>query len=209
MSGRKTGASGITAAEAMALLAHDPDYQLRVAEAEAERQVRVQELRSAEQPIVAELRKAGIDVASVWDLVNTSDPYPAALPILLNHLKRGGYPDRMMESLASALAVKPAAYAWQTLRDLYLAARGRGEMEGLAAALAASATPEHLDHMIALLKEENRGDTRIHLLRAILRVGGHKGREVLSALQSDPTFGAEARALLRKRKSRLPAKSAS
>ncbi len=55
----------------------------------------------------------------------------------------------VMESLARTLAVKPAAYAWKTLRDLYLAARGRREMEGLAAALAASATTEHLDHMIA------------------------------------------------------------
>lgn len=188
----------MTAADLMAKLAQDEDYQRKTAAADAERQARVEELRRAEQPVVAELRSAGVDVASVWDLVNTANPYPSALPILVDHLQRGGYPDRVMESIARALAVEPAAFAWETFRDLYLSARGKGEMEGLAVALAASATPDHLEDLISVLSEADRGDTRVHLLRAILRVGGQRGREVLATLQSDPTFGSEARALLTK-----------
>jgi Flp pilus assembly protein TadB len=71
----------------------------------------VQEPRRAELPIVADLRAVGVDVHSVWELVNTSVPYPAALAVLLKHVQLAGYPDRVMESPGRALAVEPAAYA--------------------------------------------------------------------------------------------------
>lgn len=158
------------------------------------------ELRQAEQPIVRDLRGAGVNVSSVWDLVNTSEPYPDALPVLLSHLERGGYPDRVMESLGCALAVKPSIAHWDTLRELYLTAQGHGAEEGLAVALAASATPECLDALIALLGEESRGSTRIHFLRPILRVGGRPGREVVESLRGDPFYGREANELLKRRR---------
>lgn len=199
MSKRKKPSQGITADELMAQLAGDQEYQRKTQAAEVERQVRVQELRRAEQPIVEDLRSAGVEVNSVWDLVNIADPYPKALPILLDHLQRGGYPDRVMESLGRALGVGPAASVWETLRQLYLAAQGRGEEEGLAVALAASATSDHLDALIALLDETSRGSTRIHFLRSIKRVGGKRGLDVLTSLQDDPLFGKEARALLKRR----------
>lgn len=181
----------------MAKLQNDPEYQRKRQVAEAERQARVQELRRAQQPILADLRSAGIEVDSVWDFVNTAVPYPAALPVLLKHAKLGGYPDRVMEGLGRALAVKPAAPAWGVLRELYLRAQGRGEEEGFAVALAASATGEHLAALIQLLDEGSRGDTRIHFLRPIKRIGGARGRAVLGSLRSDPLFGKEARALLK------------
>lgn len=191
---------GITAAELAAELESDQEYQRRAEAAESERQIRVREYRKAEQPIVADLQEAGVEVGSVWDLVNTSRPYPAALPILLEHLQQGGYPDRVMEGLASALAVKPAGFAWGTLRELYLKAQGPGEMEGLAVALAASASDDRADELIALLNEDSRGESRIHFLRAIKRVSGPRGRQVLESLKADPVYGKEARALLRSRR---------
>jgi len=205
MSGAKNPRlSKMTAAELVALKAErlrsDPAYRAQTAAVEAERQERARELRRAEQPIVADLRAAGVDVESVWDLVNSSDPYPDALPILLNHLLRGGYPDRVMEGLGRALAVKPAATVWYTLRELYMKAEGRGGEEGLAVALAASATPDHIDALITLLDETSRGSTRIHFLRPIKRLGGERGLEVLRSLQRDPLFGKEARALVKGRR---------
>ena len=197
MSPKKPG--GITAGELMAQLAQDEDYQARAAALEVEMQARRDELSRAEQPILDDLHAVGIEVASVWDLVNTSEPYPAALPILINHLRHGGYPDRVMESLGRALAVKPAVAAWETLRDLYLKAQGRGEEEGLAVALAASATDAQFDALIRLLDESGRGSTRIHFLSSIKRVGGVRGIEVLKSLRDDPLYGKEARALLKGR----------
>ena len=191
--------SGMTAAELMRQLAADKEFL----EAKRQRDEKLEEgvavLRAAERPIVDDIRGAGYDVSSVWDLVNTAEPYPAALPVLLQHLERGGYPDRVMESLGRAIAVAPAAYAWDSLRDLYLRSDGRGEEEGLAVALAASATPDRFESLIALIGEASRGDSRIHLLRAIKRVGGDRGTKVLGSLTEDPLFGKEAAALLEKR----------
>jgi hypothetical protein len=206
MTGKKKKPSGgVTAAEFMAELEADPEYVRERDAAEAERQARERELDRAEQPIVADLRRAGFQVDSVSDLA--SNPYPDAVPVLLDHLQLGGYPDVIMDGLARTLAAKPAGVAWETLRDLYLSARPSeiegslgGEMEGLAAGLAASATARHLDDMIALLDAEDRGDTRIHFLRAIKRVGGARGLELVESLRSDPTFGPEAQAILKRRR---------
>lgn len=141
---------------------------------------------------------AGVDVETAWDLVNTSEPYPDALPLLMQHLERGGYPDRVLEGMARAMAVKPAHVYWERLRDLYLRAAGRDEEEGLAVALTASATSEHLDDLLVLLGGDSRGDSRIHLLEAVVTVGGQRGREVVEALRSDPLLGREATALTRR-----------
>jgi len=179
------------------MLRDDPEYRAKVEAAERSRRERVQGLRVAEQPIVADLRQAGVEVSSVWDLVNTSQPYPAALPVLLEHLERGGYPDRVMESLGRALAVKPAIGYWDRLKALYLAPRNPGEEDGAAVALAACATGAQLDDLIGFLSLSERGESRIYFIRPILNVGGQRGREIVESLRADPTFGKEARALLR------------
>jgi hypothetical protein len=175
----------------------DPEYQARVAAAEAEREERTRLLRKAERPIVEDLNAAaGEAVSSVWDLVNTSVPHPDALPILLAHLKRGGYPDRVMESLGRALAVGPAVAWWDDLKRLYLSARGPGEEDGTAVVLAACATKAQLDDLIAFLDVEERGESRIYFVRPIKRLGGERGREVLESLRDDPTLGREVTAAL-------------
>lgn len=195
MTGRDRS-SGISAAELAAQLADDQEYQ--VASAARDRDLRAQatKWREAERPIIEELDRAGIKVASVWDLVNTDEPYPAALPVLLDHLERGGYPDRVMEGLGRALAVKPAVSFWNRMKDAYLTAQGPEEREGIAVALAASATEAQLDDLIRLLSVEGAGTSRIFFLRPVGQLGGERGRMVLESLTSDPTFGPEATALL-------------
>jgi hypothetical protein len=191
----------ITAEEAIAqrdeLLRSDPEYRAAAEAVGRDRQEQVRLLREAEAPIVADLRRAGLGVSSVWDLVNTSEPYPTALPVLLAHLERGGYPDAVMEGLGRALAVKPSAAQWDILSDLYLQARSRGEKEGLAVALAAAATREHFDQLVNLLLDERQGRTRIFFVRTVKDVGGQRGREVLAKLADDPVLGREIRAVLK------------
>lgn len=181
------------------LLRDDPEYRARVEAAEAERQARVAALRAAEEPIVQDLRAARIEVGSVWDLVNTSEPYPDALPVLLAHLERGGYPERVMESLGRALAVKPSVAYWERLKALYRSARNAGEEDGVAVALAACATKAQVADMVEFLSWEERGDSRIYFLRPIKRLGGAEGRQLLERLRDDPTFGREATALMKVR----------
>ena len=192
----KKRSSGMTAGELMAQLALDREFQDAAAVRDAQLQATASEWRASERPIIEDLRGAGVAVRSVWDLVNTSEPYPDALPVLMAHVERGGYPDRVTEGLARALAVPPAGVYWRRLRDLYVEATGRDATEGLAVALAASARAEDLDDMLPLLSDDSRGGTRIHLIRAILRVGGERGRQAVDALSADPVFGKEATALL-------------
>lgn len=178
----------------------DPEYRARAEAAEAERQETARRLREVEQPVVSDLRSAGAQVDSVWDLVNTSEPYPDALPVLMEHLERGGYPERVMESLGRALAVKPSVAFWDRLKARWLEARDSGEEDGAAVALAACATKKQFDDLIEFLAVEERGQSRIYFIRPILKVGGDRGREVVAELRSDPVFGDEATALLRRRR---------
>lgn len=190
----------ISATELVARLEADPEFQRKEAIRDAERRERVAVLRAAEQPIMIDLRAVGVEVDSVWDLVNTSVPYPAALPVLMDHLECGGYPERVMESLGRALAVKPAVVFWDRLKARWLGAREPGEEDGAAVALAACATKAHLDDLIEFLSVEERGQTRIYFIRPILRLGGSRGRELVEGLRADSVFGKEGTALLKRRK---------
>lgn len=188
----------ISAVEFMAQLERDDAYQQRIATAEAERSHQVEEARTAEAPIVADLAAADVRVPSVWALVNTDEPYPEALPILMRHLQRGGYPDGVMQSLGRALAVKPAAVYWDELRRLYLAPRSAAEEDGVAVALAASATSANVSELVEFLSLTERGQSRIYFLRPILKLGGSAGRDVVEGLRRDAVFSREANALLSK-----------
>jgi hypothetical protein len=200
---KKQKLNAMTAGELMALkedmLRTDSTYRAQVEAVETARRERSRILRKAEQPIVRDLKEAGFEVNSVWDLGNRSKSWLAALPVLLKHLQRGGYPDPVMESLGSLLAVKESVVYWDTLRDLYLAAEGRREEEGLARALSACATKKQLDDLITLLRDESRGSTRILFVKSILKLGGQRGRDLVESLRSDSLFGREANALLKKR----------
>lgn len=202
MTRRNDPTDGQTAGDAVAAKAakmrDDPEYRAAVEAADAKRRAVAEELTAAEAPIVKDLREAGYLVSSVWDLVNTSDPYFDALPVLLTHLERGGYPDRVLESLARALAVKPSVTVWERLKVLYERATGRFEQDGLAAALAASATRKQFESLVELVTETSHGKSRIHFLRPIKRVGGSRGRQVLESLHKDPDLAQEVDRVLRR-----------
>ncbi len=189
----------MTARQFMAQLRDDPEYQARSAEKKEVLEQKASAWREAARPIVADLAAAGVEVDSPWDLVNTSTPYPAALPVLMNHLKLGGYPDRVLEGLARALAVKPAAPYWSELAELYRKAPGPDEREGLAVALAACVTSEHIGELADLVSDIAIGPTRIHLIRPLARMEGSIGRDVLSQLRDDPEIGPEVQRVLKRR----------
>ena len=62
-------------------------------------------MREDEKALVAELNNAGHAVSRVWDLVNSNDLYPSALPILVRHLSQLHH-KRVAEGILRALAVK-------------------------------------------------------------------------------------------------------
>jgi hypothetical protein len=191
---RKRKRKGLTLAEHDALLKAEGRYEEVMAEhrrREAELEREEAELREAEAPLVDELRKAGYDVSSAWDLVNTAVPYASALPILLAHLQRP-YPGRVREGIARALAVPDARFAWDELAQLY-----RNEppdtdaKHGLAVALSATADDGHNEELISLARDEKNGESRVFLLQPLAKSPSPEARRALHDLRADPQLRAE------------------
>lgn len=199
MMGRRWPRRWVTAEDFMDTLQDDPVFLADQAARNAKREAQLAVWREAEQPVVSDLSAVGVHVDSSWDLVNTSEPYAAALPILVAHLERGGYPDRVMEGMARALAVAPAGIYWERLRNLFLKASGPDEEDGLAVALAGAAGSAHVDGLIALLQDPDHGSARLYFVRPVLRLGGTRGRDVLRSLRRDRDLHKEIRAALHRR----------
>lgn len=194
MSKRK---EAMSAAELMAKLEADPAFIAKREEEDAEREARAAEWRRAEAPLVAELRTLGLEVDSVWDLVDAAEPYPQALPLLVENLQRP-YPSRVREGIARALAIPEARSAWTVLLRAYREEEAADAKEGLAVALAAVDDDEALEELIDLLDERAHGPSRLHLLRALARSESPRAQKALSELEADPELVRELRALRRR-----------
>jgi HEAT repeat protein len=188
-----------TVEEVLRELEADPAYRARMERQQALQRKGEDELRRAEEPIVKALNHAGISVTSVWDLVNTSAPYPLAIPILLEHLHKP-YPARVRESIARALAVPEARFAWTMLREMFVTeqdATGSGLKWALGCALAGAADDDVLEDVIELVLDTRHGVNRAALLSALDKSPRPRAREVLLGLRKDPQLAQAARQVIR------------
>ena len=184
-----------SAGEFMKELEADPEYQ--AAQAEQERDIARQEsaYAEAEAPLVAALRGVGVEVDSVWDLVNDpSDHYAEAVPVLEKHLQDESYPDRVRDGIARSLSFRKAAPAWPTLVALYRSTTDSfGLQQGLAAAMAGTVTDETVDELVAEARREEHGESRPILLLGLKRLRSPAARTALEGLVDDPDLGDNAR----------------
>jgi hypothetical protein len=107
--------SAKTAAEFVAQLQNDPEYQALRKSQDAELAKKSAICAADERGLVGELRGLGYDIDSVYDLVNNSPhpilarrflgPYPAAYPVLIQHLKTQHEP-AIREGIIRALTVR-------------------------------------------------------------------------------------------------------
>lgn len=203
---RRSSGRGTTAAEVVAererRLQEDPAYRAEVERVEAARAERARQLGLAEQPVLADLRGVGIDVDDVWNLYKVPEARPRAIPVLLEHLVRD-YPDRVLQGIGTGLDDKSARSWWSELKALYLATERDVVRDRLAAALSGCATKDHYEDLLAFLRNERLGETRIYFLRPINRIGNRltpgQGRAVIEPLAADPVLGKEATAILKGR----------
>ena len=197
-----------TVDELMRRLITDPDY-LRLREAQEQERLRKKlAWARAEAPLVEELQALGVEVSSVWDLVNTSNSYDQALPLLSSHLRRD-YPDRVLEGIARALAVPASRELWAELLDVFLRwddATALGAKGGLGAALSVAADDSVIDDVIALVRDEKQGDNRIFLLSVLARSKRPEARKVLEESTDDPSLRPEAQRLLKRLEKREAAR---
>jgi hypothetical protein len=115
MTGKRKYSKPMTAEELMTQLRKDPEWIRRNDERQRKRQELEALLEENERPIVEELNSVGRPVTSVWELVNTTETYPEAIPVLRRHLSRPYHP-KIREGIARALAVREARGA--TARDI-------------------------------------------------------------------------------------------
>lgn len=187
----------ITAAELMARLRADPEWIAARAREEADHARLTHELRLAEAPLVNELQAAGFDVKSAWDLVNTSVPYPEALPILLEHLQRH-YPVPIREGIARALAVPPAKFGWAVFVRLFQEEQEKRVKDALAVAIANTTDGDAIDEVITLARDQRLGESRKLLLSALERSEKPSAKIALSEFDADPELRPEVQNILRR-----------
>jgi hypothetical protein len=169
----------------------EPEW--RAAQAEKERRVAEQEewYADREAPVVAALAEAGVEVESVWDLVNRKDDhYADAVPVLVEHLQDESYPDRVREGIARSLSFRKAAPAWPVIVELYRSTTESFDLQqGLAAAMAGTVTDETVDELVAEAHREEHGESRLLLLLGLKRLRTSKATEALEGLRGDPDLG--------------------
>jgi len=179
------------AGEFMEELQADPEW--RASQAEKERRDAEQDEWYAEQeaPVVAALAEVGVEVESVWDLVNRKDDhYADAVPVLVEHLQDESYPDRVREGIARSLSFRKAAPAWPVIIELYRSTTESFDLQqGLAAAMAGTVTDETVDELVAEAHREEHGESRLLLLLGLKRLRTSKATEALEGLRGDPDLG--------------------
>lgn len=169
---------------------------------------RVARMRSEQAPLLAELKSVGLEIKSVSDLINASERYEQAVPILLKHLMMP-YSDVTRETIARSLARPEAAVqdAWPILVEEYRKApmgwgiKGPGDTkefrlaakDGLACALSVAVTEETLSELIALAKDSALGESRVLLLSALKQRRNKNPlvKQAIEELASDPELAKE------------------
>ncbi|MFP5246738.1 MAG: HEAT repeat domain-containing protein, partial [Thermoanaerobaculia bacterium] len=148
------------------------------------------------------LRFAGIRVGSVYDLVNSRQSYPSAIPILIRMLHEVQHP-RIKEGIARALTVKEARdVAGELVREFRgMRAETGPEMSAkwaIGNALAVAGSDEVADDVIVLMEDPRHGWSRSMLPLALAHA--KKRREtatqaLLRSLSDDQLACAAASAL--------------
>lgn len=191
MSGRQKGSGWSTAGEILDRLEKDPVWVARRKADEEWRQARARRLSAEEAQLVADLAEVGVVVSSVWDLVNTRQPYPEAIPVLLDHLKISTYRSEIRDGIARALTVKhPETKA--ALPELLAAFRRdpeimlNGAKWALGNAICVLFDDRHVEEVAELARDPAHGPARGMLLRALAKSNSESARTTREALRDDP-----------------------
>ncbi len=151
--------------------------------------------------------RAYIDVDSLDDLVNTNEPYPEAVPVLLEMFPQVNTLG-VKETIVRALTVKEArGVAARPLIEEFKrtdAPRTTEEAEQLGLypllsykwtvgnAIGFVATKEDLQEIFALLRDSRHGEARQQLIQALVRLKPEGAIPLLMELLNDPTVALQA-----------------
>ncbi len=154
-----------------------------------------------ESEVAAELRAAGIEVTSIYDLVNAPKSYPEAIPILLHLLGEKKWDAAIQEGIVRALTVKHArGVAARPLIEFFRSLTVEEEaLKWVAAnALAVIANDSVIDDIIELVRDKRHGKAREMMALALCNMKDPRAIDVLVELLDDEEVVGHALMALRK-----------
>lgn len=145
---------------------------------------------SAATDLVRRLRNIGIDIDDVWDLVDSDEPYPGAVPFLLEALHGSEPADvHFREGLVRALSIKQARpSAAPALIDEMRRQQKHDDIYVLWAfgnALSIVADDDVYDDIVELARDRSFGRAREMLMEALARMGNPAATGVLLEFVDD------------------------
>ena len=174
-----------TTAEFLAELQQDEEFQRKQRERDAKLEKRRIEAAKEQKSIVSDLGAVGVYIDSVWDLVNTSEPYFSALPILIEHLDKP-YSQRTKEGIIRAITVEPAkGLAGNKLLKMFRSESDDNLRWVIGNALSRVATEKEITDVLDLLGQAKYGYARSELVHAVARIQGNQGIDLLISLLDD------------------------
>lgn len=189
-----------TAEELMGELSADPEYRARVKAQEEARQQYRGALDSAAGPLVTALRSAGLNVKTLWDLLDGRKLPAAAISVLLDHVKREHYPDQVKEGMLRALGSPEARSHWADLVEIFGSntANLSSSIRYVAAvALDGAADDSVIEDVLRLVKDRSLGFDRAPLLLTLKRSRDPRAKALLLELRDDPDLGSEVKKMRR------------
>jgi HEAT repeat protein len=177
----------ITAAELQEQLLQDQEYQKWLKEKEQVRTALEAAYAEDEKPLVEDLQKAGLNITSSWDFVNTKSSYKPAIPILLEHLSKP-YHLKNKEGIVRALAVKEAigkaspvliAEYNRTPKDKMLLRWAIGNT------IYTTITEDDVESILPIILNKTNGPSRQMFVAALGKVKSGKTEDVLINLLDD------------------------
>lgn len=174
----------------LAKLANDSEYQRMLRDKELQREQLQNELAADEAELVTEIRANGVEVQSIWDLVNTEAGYRSAIPTLLKHLAVAHHP-RTLQGIVRALTTPEAKdVAFTPLVRLFRKTDDADcELKWLlGAAIAEATTEENVNEVIELANDASHGRGREYLPLGLVTASRERVLPILEGWANDPTL---------------------
>lgn len=142
-----------------------------------------------------ELKEVGVLIENIYDLVNSSKSYPAAIPILIDFLKANLDEDNLKEGIIRALAVKEAkGKAGETLlQEFFKTPKDKMMLRwAIGNTMAIVMTENEVDKVLEIVQDKENGIARQQFVLGLGKFKSEKVENVLINLLDDDVVAAHA-----------------
>ena len=147
----------------------------------------VKELRQETKGLLDELKAVGIEIESVYDLVNTKASYPEAIPILIRHVPKA-YHERNKDGIIRALTVKEATGKANAvlIAEYHKTPKEKMNLRWVIGnAIYIIVTKADVESIIPIVQDKENGYTRDRFILALGKVKSEQAENVLIKLLDD------------------------